>query len=108
MIAGLLQFAALYLLAAAMPQHRGPLLGGLQKVVRPRRAGIAGWAVLAVSFGLAIAAGNAIFIVFWLGLLPLSCGLILLGLSFSPRVLYGAILAASLCAAGLLLTQVAP
>ena len=108
MMAGLLQFAALYLLAAAMPQHRGPLLGRWQQVVRSRQASIAGWALLAVSFGLAIAAGNPIYIVFWLGLVSLSCGLILLGLSFFPRLLHGAMLAVPFCAAGLLLTRVAP
>jgi len=105
MMAGLLQFAALYLLAAAMPQHCRALLGRWQRSVRPAHVAIAGWGVLAVSFGVAIANGDPIAIVFWLGLLPLGGVLILLGISFSPRLLRRTfLLSASLCACVLLLT----
>lgn len=102
MTAGLLQFAALYFLAAAMPRHREPLLGRWQRIVSARRATIAGWVLLAVSSGLALTAGDPIAVVSWLGLLPLSCGLILLGLSFSERLLHGAIMVAALCICGLM------
>jgi len=82
----MLEFLGLYLLAASMPPHRGVLLGGWRSIATPRATVIAGWALLALSLGLAVASRGPTDIVTWFGLLPLACGAILLGLSFAPHL----------------------
>ena len=82
----MLEFLGLCLLAASMQPHRGVLLGGWRTIATPRATVIAGWALVALSFGLAVASREATDIVTWFGLLPLACGAILLGLSFAPHL----------------------
>ena len=82
----MIEFLGLYLLAASMQPHRGVLLGGWRSIATPRATVIAGWSLLALSFGLAVAGHRPTDIVTWFGLLPLACGAILLGLSFAPHL----------------------
>ena len=82
----MLEFLGLYLLAASMQPHRGVLLGGWRSIATPRATVIAGWALLALSLGLAVASRRPPDIVTWFGLLPLACGAILSGLSFAPHL----------------------
>lgn len=89
----MLEFLGLYLLAASMHPHRGVLLGGWRTIATPRATVIAGWSLVALSFGLAIAGGATSDIVTWFGLLPLACGAILLGLSFAPQLVRAAVVA---------------
>jgi hypothetical protein len=83
----MIQFLGLYLLAASMQLHRGVLLGGWRSIATPRATVIAGWSLLALSLGLAVAGHRPTDIVTWFGLLPLACGAILLGLSFAPHLM---------------------
>jgi hypothetical protein len=87
MTLAMIQFLGLYLLAASMQLHRGVLLGGWRSIATPRATVIAGWSLLALSFGLAVAGQRPTDIVTWFGLLPLACGAILLGLSFAPHLM---------------------
>lgn len=82
----MIEFLGLYLLAASMQPHRGVLLGGWRSIATPRATVIAGWLLLVLSFGLAVAGHRPTDIVTWFGLLPLACGAILLGLSFAPHL----------------------
>lgn len=83
----MLEFLGLYLLAASMQPHRGVLLGGWRSIATPRATVIAGWSLVALSFGLAVAGPTPTDIVTWFGLLPLASGAILLGLSFTPHLI---------------------
>lgn len=87
MIFAMTQFLGLYLLAASMRQHRSFLLGDGRRVPASPVVAIAGWSLLAGSLVMVIGGHRAIDIVAWFGLLPLACGMILLGLSFAPRAL---------------------
>jgi hypothetical protein len=89
----MIEFLGLYLLAASMQPHRGVLLGGWRSIATPRATVIAGWSLLALSFGLAVAGHRPTDIVTWFGLLPLACGAILLGLSFAPHLVRAAMMA---------------
>lgn len=89
----LLEFLGLYLLAASMQPHRGVLLGNWRTIATPRATVIAGWALLALSFGLAVAGPAPTDIITWFGLLPLACGTILLGLSFAPHLVRAFVIA---------------
>jgi hypothetical protein len=89
----LIEFLGLYLLAASMQPHRGVLLGGWRTIATPRATVIAGWSLVALSLGLAVASRETTDIVTWFGLLPLACGAILLGLSFAPRLVRAAVVA---------------
>lgn len=89
----MLEFLSLYLLAASMQPHRGVLLGGWRSIATPRATVIAGWAFLALSFGLAVAGHRPTNIVTWFGLLPLACGAILSGLSFAPHLVRAVVVA---------------
>jgi len=89
----LIEFLGLYLLAASMQPHRGVLLGGWRTIATPRATVIAGWSLVALSFGLAVASRETTDIITWFGLLPLACGAILLGLSFAPRLVRAAVVA---------------
>ena len=82
----MIEFLGLYLLAASMQPHRGVLLGGWRSIATPRATVIAGWLLLALSFGLAVVGHRPTDIVTWFGFLPLACGAILLGLSFAPHL----------------------
>jgi len=86
MTVALIEFLGLYLLAASMQPHRGVLLGGWRSIATPRATVIAGWLLVVLSFGLAVAGRQPTDIVTWFGLLPLACGAILLGLSFAPHL----------------------
>jgi hypothetical protein len=86
MIFAMIEFFGLYLLAASMQPHRGVLLGGWRSVATPRATVIAGWLLLALSFGLVVTGHRPTDVVTWFGLLPLACGAILLGLSFAPHL----------------------
>lgn len=88
----MIEFFGLYLLAASMQHHRGILLGGWRNVGAPRVVAVAGWLLLAASFGLAVA-GRPTDIVTWFGFLPLACGAILLGLSFVPQLIRAVVMA---------------
>ena len=89
----MLEFLGLYLLAASMQPHRGVLLGSWRSIATPRATVIAGWSLLALSFGLAAAGHRPTDIVTWFGLLPLASGAILLGLSFAPHLVRAAMIA---------------
>jgi len=89
----MLEFLGLYLLAASMQPHRGVLLGNWRTIATPRATVIAGWVLLALSLGLAVASRQPTDIVTWFGLLPLACGAILLGLSFAPHLVRAAMIA---------------
>jgi hypothetical protein len=89
----MIEFLGLYLLAASMQPHRGVLLGGGRRIATPRATVIAGWLLLALSFGLAVAGHRPTDIVIWFGLLPLACGAILLGLSFVPHLVRALVVA---------------
>jgi hypothetical protein len=82
----LIEFLGLYLLAASMQQHRAILLGGWRSIAALRTIAAAGWLLLALSLGLAVA-GRPTDIVTWFGFLPLACGAILLGISFAPQLI---------------------
>lgn len=89
----LLEFLGLYLLAASLHSHRGILLGNWRNIATPRATVIAGWSLVALSFGLAVAGHRPTDIVTWFGLLPLASGAILLGLSFAPHLVRAAMIA---------------
>jgi len=89
----MIEFLGLYLLAASMQPHRGVLLGGWRSIATPRATVIAGWLLVVLSFGLAVAGHRPTDIVTWFGLLPLACGAILLGLSFAPHLVRAVVVA---------------
>jgi len=89
----MIEFLGLYLLAASMHSHRSVLLGSWRSIATPRATVIAGWLLLVLSFGLAVAGRQPTDIVTWFGLLPLACGAILLGLSFAPHLARAAMIA---------------
>ena len=89
----MLEFLGLYLLAASMHSHRSVLLGSWRSIATPRATVIAGWLLLVLSFGLAVAGHRPTDIVTWFGLLPLACGAILLGLSFAPHLVRAVVVA---------------
>jgi len=82
----MLEFLGLYLLAASMQPHCGVLLGGWRSIATPRATVIAGWLLVVLSFGLAVAGHRPTDVVTWFGLLPLASGAILLGLTFAPHL----------------------
>jgi len=89
----MIEFLGLYLLAASMQPHRGVLLGGWRNIATPRATVIAGWLLVVLSFGIAVAGHRPTDIVTWFGLLPLACGAILLGLSFAPHLVRAVVVA---------------
>ena len=89
----MLEFLGFYLLAASMQPHRGILLGGWRNIATPRATVIAGWSLVVLSLGLAVAGNRPTDIVTWFGLFPLASGSILLGLTFAPHLVRAAMVA---------------
>lgn len=77
MICGLLLFAGMYLLAAAMSPHRAVLPARAREALSPRVAQRVGWLLVAASFVVAAGRGGWIDIVAWFGLAPLCGGAVL-------------------------------
>lgn len=72
MIAALLLFGGMYLLAVAMPAHRALLWRRAAARVAPHAA-MTGWLLIAMSLVAAMLPGGWIGVVTWFGLVPL-CG----------------------------------
>lgn len=91
MIAAGLTLLGFFALASAMPRHAPALLGSWQTRLPPRRLQAAGWALLLGAFAATLAAPDwPRGLVTWFGLLPLAAALVLLGLSYDPRIARGA------------------
>lgn len=77
MICGLLLFAGMYLLAAAMSPHRAVMPAHARDALSPRVTRRFGWLLVAASFVVAAGRGQWIHIVTWFGLAPLCGGVVL-------------------------------
>ncbi len=88
MIAAGLLYLGFFALAASMSRHRPALLGRWQGAPFARRhLPLAGWSLVAASL-LAVLAdfSGGIALVTWAGLLPMTAGIILLGLTYDVRL----------------------
>lgn len=93
-VTGLL-YCAFFALAAGMTRHRAALLGRWQSVWVVPYLPCIGWLSLGLSLLAALLAQDGGFmLVTWFGLLPLTAGLLLLGLSYRPAVLRGGLVVA--------------
>ncbi|TGX50299.1 DUF3325 domain-containing protein [Sphingomonas gei] len=103
MIAAGLLYLGLFALAAAMPRHAPALLGPWHVRQRIPRLPLVGWTLVLLSLAAALSAPDwPRALVAWFGLAPLAAGIVLLSLTFAPRLArVGAILAAGLAIVGL-------
>lgn len=84
-------FAGFALIALSMERHARQA----DRPVRPERARPAGWALIALSFAIAIAAPNWRFgVVQWVGMLGAAAALVLLAFHWRPSWLYPLAIAA--------------
>jgi hypothetical protein len=106
MIAAGLLYLGLFALAAGMSRHAPALLGPWHAPQRIARLPLAGWILILTSLAAALLTPDwARALVAWFGLAPLAAGIILLSLTFAPRLARAtAGLAVVLAIAGLAVT----
>jgi hypothetical protein len=104
-VAGLL-YLGLFALAAGMSRHAPALLGPWHRPHRVARLPLAGWILIALSLAVALLTPDwSRTLVTWFGLAPLAAGIVLLSLTFAPRLArVSAALAVGLTLVGLALT----
>jgi hypothetical protein len=83
-VAGLL-YLGMFALAAAMSRHASALLGRWHAPARAAHLSRAGWALIALSLAAALLTPDwSRALVMWFGLAPLTAGIVLLSLTFTP------------------------
>ncbi|MDP5279166.1 DUF3325 domain-containing protein [Sphingomonas sp. DG1-23] len=85
-VAGLL-YLGLFALAAGMSRHAPALLGSWHAPHRVARLPRVGWALILTSLAAALITPDwSRALVAWFGLAPLAAGIVLLSLTFAPRL----------------------
>ena len=102
MIAAVLLYLGLFLLAAGMPRHADTLLGRRHIADLVPYAPALGWGLILLSLLAALAVRDwPRALVAWFGLMPVMAGTLLLGLTFGAGIArIGAVIAIGLAIAG--------